>query len=113
MPTEVTLHIYDVGGDGLVSTLNKGLRAVGTGAFHAAVEVQGLEWSFGYCESGTGVFSCEPKECEMHRYRESVPMPDSEMEGWAKILSNLKKEWLGQDYDFLQRNCCHFCDAFC
>ena len=45
---QVVLHIYDVGTDSRLSSLNRVLRPVGTGAFHAAVEVLGKEWSYGY-----------------------------------------------------------------
>lgn len=65
----------------VVSGLNRLCRVIGTGAFHAGVEawhevpaavekpnkgvelaageqVYGLEWSFGFTDDGSGVFSC-------------------------------------------------------
>jgi len=30
-----------------------------------------------------------------------------------ELIEKLAKEWPGQDYDLLTRNCCHFADTFC
>ena len=38
---EVTLHIYHVSTDSRVGSINEYLEAMGTGAFHAGVEVNG------------------------------------------------------------------------
>ena len=108
----VTLHVYDLG--------QGQLHAVGShwaGAFHAAVEVYGVEYSFGLNPQpgSTGVFSNEPRRCTMHTYRESVPMgvtTASEPEVHALLL-RMRAEWAGPSYDLLHRNCCHFSDALC
>lgn len=116
-PTPVTLHIYDVSGHSAVTGANAFFRAVGTGAYHAGVEVYGQEWSFGgstggYC--GSGVFNCDPKDCGAHQYRESKEMGDC----WLTrkevnaLLKALASEWPGDSYDLLRHNCCHFCDGF-
>eukprot|EP00927_Polykrikos_kofoidii_P051015 TRINITY_DN44830_c0_g1_i1.p1 TRINITY_DN44830_c0_g1~~TRINITY_DN44830_c0_g1_i1.p1 ORF type:complete len:352 (+),score=79.84 TRINITY_DN44830_c0_g1_i1:65-1057(+) len=111
--TLVTLHIYDVGTDASVAEVNKILQAVGTGAFHGGVEVFGQEWSYGYSDEGTGVFCCEPRECQAHRYRESIAMGETIMtpRQVGVILDRLMKEWVGTQYDLLNRNCVLFCDA--
>lgn len=114
----VWLHIYDVPSHPTGRRMNGALRRIGTGAFHAGVEVYGQEWSFGSAEDedeGTGVFSCAPKGCEGHAYRESLPMghtPLSEEEV-RELLGRLSKEWQANDYDMLRRNCCHFSDMLC
>lgn len=115
MPTAVTLHIYDVTTEGAVSIINKGLRAMGTGAFHAAVEVLGSEWSYGFLDEGTGVFDCEPKQCEMHQYRESLPMGDTSLseKQIKEVLDRLSAEWPGSEYDLLRKNCCSFSNTLC
>ena len=39
--------------------------------FHGAVEIHGLEWSFGWADEGySGVFECEPTMNELHSYKE-------------------------------------------
>eukprot|EP00435_Cladocopium_sp_Y103_P055176 s1720_g18.t1 len=111
----VMLRIYDVMGAEVVSGLNCLCRVIGTGAFHAGVEVYGLEWSFGFSEDGSGVFSCTPGECGGHAYREAVWMGDTPLgeEDVMILLSTLAQDWQGSDYDILRRNCCHFSDALC
>ena len=49
----VTLNIYDVSGHPILKNANKLFRAVGAGAYHAAVEINGEEWSYGGCDEGT------------------------------------------------------------
>eukprot|EP00439_Symbiodinium_sp_Y106_P024016 s7610_g2.t3 len=78
-PCAVTLRIYDVTGTEVISGLNRLCRAIGTGAFHAGVEVYGAEWSFGYTDDGgsgifscaAGLYQCDPGECGEHTYREA------------------------------------------
>lgn len=111
----VKLHIYDVSGTRIVEEANKLFRTLGTGAFHAAVEVFGKEWSFGFCEKGSGVFQCEPKQCSQHKYRESINMGDTDMteEELTGVMDKLQAEWQGCDYDLLRKNCCHFSTELC
>ena len=63
----VTLHVYDItntsyeSANAAITNLNRFTKdALGAGGiFHGAVEVNGYEWSFGYCDQGTGViFRC-------------------------------------------------------
>mmetsp|Transcript_168356 Transcript_168356/g.540891 ORF Transcript_168356/g.540891 Transcript_168356/m.540891 type:complete len:291 (+) Transcript_168356:175-1047(+) len=115
MPTVVTLHIYDVTQEEVISNVNKYLQPIGTGAFHGGVEVYGLEWSYGYVENGTGVFPCTPMQCTMHRYRESLVMGTTHMSE-ARVqqtIEVLKREWQGTNYDLLRHNCCTFSDELC
>ncbi|KAF8779553.1 hypothetical protein HU200_002506 [Digitaria exilis] len=64
---EVVLHVYDVTNSDSEKTNNTILQInrifkdrIGLGGiFHSAVQVYGEdEWSFGFCETGSGVFSC-------------------------------------------------------
>jgi len=116
MGEPVVLHIYDVTMENNLQWVNGILRNVGTGAFHAGVEVFGLEWSYGYNENGaTGIHSCVPRSNKLHKYRENVLMgvtPMSEPEV-RFMLYMLAKEWRGAEYDFLTRNCCHFSNELC
>mmetsp|Transcript_17209 Transcript_17209/g.37030 ORF Transcript_17209/g.37030 Transcript_17209/m.37030 type:complete len:278 (-) Transcript_17209:785-1618(-) len=111
----VTLHIYDVGGHRLVKGANKVFRTIGTGAFHAGVEINGQEWSFGFCELGSGVFSCQPSQCPGHTYRECLPMGATKLSSHdvAEVIVKLTQQWQGPDYDLLVHNCCHFSAALC
>jgi len=121
--SEVVLHIYDVTNSASVRTnnvivqLNKIMKdGIGVGGiFHSAVEIYGEEWSFGFCENGTGVFSCPPKQNPMYTYRESILLGHSHLSATkvTQILTELSREWPGYAYDLLSKNCNHFCDSFC
>ncbi|KAH9326699.1 hypothetical protein KI387_006877, partial [Taxus chinensis] len=121
--SEVVLHIYDVTNspstktNNVIVQLNKIMKdGIGIGGiFHSAVEIYGEEWSFGYCENGTGVFNCPPKKNPMYTYRESIVLGKTNMSTYAvtQILTELSREWHGYTYDLLSKNCNHFCDKFC
>lgn len=121
--SEVLLHIYDVTNSASARTnnvivqLNKVMKdAIGVGGiFHSAVEVYGEEWSFGFCENGTGVFSCPPKQNPMYTYRESILLGHTHLSATKvnQTLKELSREWPGYAYDLLSKNCNHFCDSLC
>lgn len=110
----VTLHIYDVSTNPEIASLNKYLTAVGTGAFHGAVEVYGQEWSYGFTPDGTGIFHNAPKACSMHHYRESVDLDETHMSeaDVLKLVKEMEPQWPGKDYDLLRRNCVFFSAEF-
>jgi hypothetical protein len=110
----VTLHVYSVSQSTAIHTINGLLRLLGTGAYHAAVEVYGAEWSYGYTDTGTGVFECQPGACEMHIYKEKVNLGNLTLsrDEVLGILEEMCGDWLGSDYDLLRKNCCTFCADF-
>ena len=73
------------------------------------------EWSFGYCEHGTGVFSCPSGKNPMYTYRECIVLGKTNFSIFKinQILRELSREWPGCSYDLLSKNCNHFCDEFC
>eukprot|EP00438_Fugacium_kawagutii_P035140 Skav218780 [mRNA] locus=scaffold1372:415549:420987:- [translate_table: standard] len=109
--TEVIVHVYDVSHNSKVEQANDILYKLGTGIFHAAVEVYGLEWSYGKSK-GSGVFCCPPRSCKAHHFRESVPMGRTRLtkQEVQDILEEMKQEWRGPDYELLKHNCTHFSD---
>ncbi|VFQ58280.1 unnamed protein product [Cuscuta campestris] len=122
--TEVILHIYDVTNSASDKTNNTVLQinrffkdGIGLGGiFHSAVQVYGdEEWSFGFCEQGTGVFSCPAGKNPMYSYRESIVLGKTNCSIFKvnQILRELSREWPGFLYDLLSKNCNHFCDEFC
>ncbi|KAJ1257549.1 hypothetical protein BS78_10G004600 [Paspalum vaginatum] len=121
MGQEVVAHVYDVataGSDTTVLHINRFFKdAIGLGGiFHTAIQVYGdEEWSFGYCERGTGVFSCPPCKNPMYTYRESIVLGKTNccILKVNQILRELSWEWPGQSYELLSRNCNHFCNTFC
>lgn len=73
------------------------------------------EWSFGFCEEGTGVFSCPATKNPMYTYREKIVLGQTNLSIFKvnQILRELSREWPGFTYDLLSRNCNHFCDELC
>ncbi|KAF3780022.1 DeSI-like protein [Nymphaea thermarum] len=121
---EVILHVYDVTNSANAKTNNTILQinrifkdGIGLGGiFHSAVQVYGKEeWSFGFCEHGSGVFSCPPCRNPMYTYRESIVLGETNLSisEVKRTLKELSQEWPGYSYDLLSRNCNHFCDQFC
>lgn len=116
---EVSLSVYDVTNTASDNTnttivrLNNATRGLGFGVFHGAVALNGVEWSFGYCEDGTGVYCCYAGKNSLYTFRESLPLGQtSKSKGEIRaILDRLKREWPGYSYDLLARNCCHFCEV--
>ena len=110
--TQVFLNIYDLNEEWLQSNhISKDVLNIG-GAFHAGVEVHGKEWYFGQ----EGIECQEPRQHEVHVYRSSIPMgntcyPEHEVQRF--MLKVMSKQWLGGDYDMLERNCCSFAEALC
>ncbi|KAL3926170.1 MAG: hypothetical protein SGPRY_003422 [Prymnesium sp.] len=90
---QVLLHIYDLGNEPKIKRINRVSNALGGGLYHAAIEhappppkvvgiTEGLEWSFGYVENGSGVYNCPAKRNEQHFYRETIQL------GYHLILRN-------------------------
>lgn len=112
---EVVLNLYDYNGDAMVHDFNTWGRYFGLGAFHAAVEVYGLEWSYGFTEGPDGIYSVVPKTNCSHQYRESIPLGVTffSIQQVERLLQQMSKQWKGQAYNLLWKNCCHFSDDLC
>merc|ERR1719235_2654714 len=96
--------------------MNRVFIQLGTGIFHCAVSAFGSEWSYGRTEDdGTGIFSTQPGGYSSHTHRETVPMGETRMTKklFIETIKLLAPHWLGQDYDFVSRNCCHFSAELC
>jgi hypothetical protein len=116
----VYLHVYDASQQSAIQNLNGFFASKNSplkfgGVFHVGVEVDGLEWSFGWVSSGTGVFCCEPLRCSQHHYRETLPLRCTHLslDETAAVIRALEVEYQGADYDILSRNCCHFAKDLC
>mmetsp|Transcript_63074 Transcript_63074/g.117336 ORF Transcript_63074/g.117336 Transcript_63074/m.117336 type:complete len:333 (-) Transcript_63074:103-1101(-) len=116
----VKLNIYDVSQQANIQKLNSFLANRLSplkfgGVFHAGVEVDGAEWSFGFCVDGTGVSRSEPRQHAAHHYRETILLPCTRLsrDEIESVVKDLEERYQGYTYDLLQRNCCHFADEFC
>jgi len=113
----IFLNVYDLAAvtsipnQLLCNTLVKTL-----GAFHAAVEVYGEEWSFYRQQdpSVSGVLRSRlPRNHSVHVYRQSINCGQtglSDEQVWNLVVKDLSPDWLGGRYDLIHCNCIHFCE---
>mmetsp|Transcript_4361 Transcript_4361/g.7467 ORF Transcript_4361/g.7467 Transcript_4361/m.7467 type:complete len:210 (-) Transcript_4361:8-637(-) len=106
--TDVALSVYSLHGAGVLNTL---CEHVGLGgAYHVGVELYCLEWSYGWCLEGTGVYNvsigCSPEG----EFKERVRLGRSPCAAGEviEILGELRRQWPGQSYHPLRQNCVHF-----
>jgi hypothetical protein len=118
----VRLHIYDVSHEDAVIQINQVFARKDSpvklgGAFHVGVEVNNMEWCFGFSQSDTkpGVTCVMPRAHPNHHFRQSVFLGYTTLtaEDISVVISDLIEKYPGPDYDLLSRNCCHFADDFC
>eukprot|EP00929_Paragymnodinium_shiwhaense_P112859 TRINITY_DN81125_c0_g1_i1.p1 TRINITY_DN81125_c0_g1~~TRINITY_DN81125_c0_g1_i1.p1 ORF type:complete len:236 (-),score=32.09 TRINITY_DN81125_c0_g1_i1:146-853(-) len=111
-PTTVWLNVYDLTTSGFVGALNRLASPLGMGGvFHVGMQLMGKEYSYGYNTRGSGVAVSKPREDSVHSYNRSIALGTITMsqEEIDVIIRELAMEWLGQQYSFVNRNCCHFC----
>jgi len=117
----VWLNVYDLnatGGSEFITGINSYSEAIGIGAFHSGVAVEGVgEWGYGFTQKGTGVFRCSIKKCMPTRckFRKTILLGHTSQSAYAifKIVDKMakSKEWRGDNYDVTRRNCNHFSNA--
>eukprot|EP00927_Polykrikos_kofoidii_P062730 TRINITY_DN57538_c0_g1_i1.p1 TRINITY_DN57538_c0_g1~~TRINITY_DN57538_c0_g1_i1.p1 ORF type:complete len:521 (-),score=67.68 TRINITY_DN57538_c0_g1_i1:113-1675(-) len=115
----VFLNVYDLASTAflpnaiLCNTLFKTL-----GAFHAAIEVYGEEWSFykQADDSACGIGkSRHPRHHHVHVYRQSVNLGPTHLTFYEVrhlLQHSMIPDWRSGRYDLLRCNCIHFCQAF-
>ena len=101
-------------GANLIS-LNDSTLSLNFGVFHAGVEIDGVEYSFGWCEDGTGVYSCTPALSPGYHYRQTVEMGHTTLSRSQinALLGGMVRSWTGPSYSTLARNCCTFSNELC
>lgn len=108
----VFLNVYDI------TPINGYAYWLGLGVYHSGVEVHGVEYAYGAHEyPSTGIFEGEPKQCdgEGFRFRKAILI------GWTKlgpqevrrVMEELAKEFKGNAYNLITKNCNHFCNDAC
>ena len=78
------------------------------------MEVNGDEWSFGYCDRGSGGTAAGRGGTRDTRTGRVFPSGVTALSPARvrNILGALQAAWQGHEYDLLARNCNHFCEAF-
>lgn len=109
---KVSASIYDLASGGTNSFLSS-ILTVG-GIYHVGIEVAGIEWSYGYCESGSGVFAVQPTKCTLGPFREQQVLGETNLRAdeIIRVLHKLRMDWVGPDYNVMNRNCVFFSKAF-
>lgn len=106
----VHLNVYHLNNEWQKSNqISKQLFGLG-GAFHAGIEVHGVEWAYG----DEGISSNDPRTHEVHVYHESIQLGETDLSAdeVVTLVKKMKRDWLGQEYHMLDRNCCNFADVF-
>lgn len=116
-PNTVLLNVYDLASaTTIANAMLCNVLVKGFGAFHAAVEVYGEEWSFfrRVRESSCGICrSRHPRQHPVHVFRQSICMGTtklSQKEVWRLIVDQIAPEWPSRRYDIVHSNCISFCD---
>lgn len=103
---KVYLNVYDL------SPNNVYMIPFGLGMFHSGLVVHNKEYTFA---SGGGVFYTEPKYANGAVYRETIDLGiySGTSRDLDAIIDELKRDFRGEDYNLLLKNCNHFADALC
>mmetsp|Transcript_27301 Transcript_27301/g.45517 ORF Transcript_27301/g.45517 Transcript_27301/m.45517 type:complete len:255 (-) Transcript_27301:15-779(-) len=115
----VLLHVYDVATSGGITSATQRLNTAmmrlpgrsKSGAFHAAVEVNGIEWSFGR----NGIFCNEPGKSDEGHHRRVIAMGITQLSPREieALIDALRFSWQGWSYNLLRKNCCGFSNELC
>ncbi|XP_074277327.1 deSI-like protein At4g17486 [Silene latifolia] len=106
----VYLNVYDV------TPVHGYAYWIGLGAHHSGVEVHGVEYAFGAHENPTtGIFRVEPRKCKGFTFRRTILIGWTELgeEEVRKVVEELAKEYKGNSYHLVTKNCNHFCNDVC
>ncbi|KAL1519410.1 hypothetical protein AB1Y20_022934 [Prymnesium parvum] len=113
LPMPIWLHCYHVRGNRAIrglNTVSRDILRLG-GIFHSGVELNGFEWCFGATRKPcSGVFCSLPKRCPFHLYHTSIFLGIAHLSTarCVTLLTQLAREWRGDTYNLLHRNCNHF-----
>lgn len=106
----VYLNVYDL------TPINGYAYWLGLGVYHSGVQVHGIEYAFGaHDHATTGVFEVEPKQCPGFTFRKSILIGRTDLgaKEVCSLMEKLHKEYLGNSYHLMSRNCNHFCNDLC
>ena len=58
------------------NTINDGMHCLGTGAYHAGIEINGIEYAYGsnQVDGQSGVFTCIPQQSPGYQYRTTLDL---------------------------------------
>ncbi|XVF89377.1 hypothetical protein PTKIN_Ptkin19aG0125400 [Pterospermum kingtungense] len=106
----VYLNVYDL------TPINGYAYWFGLGIYHSGVQVHGVEYGFGaHDHSTTGIFEVEPKQCPGFTFRKSILVGRTDLgpKEVREFMEKLAREYSGNAYHLITKNCNHFCNDVC
>ncbi|KAL8216817.1 hypothetical protein R6Q57_023654 [Mikania cordata] len=108
--TPVYINVYDL------MPVNRYAYWFGLGFYHSGVQVYGVEYAFGGSDSSKpGVVKLEPRHFQGLHVRKSILIGRTEMseKECQEFIKRLAKEYPGNSYNIIYKNCNHFANDTC
>ena len=118
MSIDIILNVYLLADSRDTENLNRVTRMsqMGIGLYHTAIEIQGVEYSYGgnINNSGSGVFTSCPLMVANATYLCSYNIGScSDFKKVYDVLNETKLKFKANEYSLINQNCNHFSEAFC